>query len=181
MRSPTDTDTRTLPHRVTGASAAIVCAVLMAACGGAAAGGTTTGGTGPAAPVRFADCMRSHGVPSFPDPSTGRRAAVVPGPGLDPRSPAFQAAQKACGGFAPRAGAPSSGPTAAQRRAAVAFAACMRTHGQPTFPDPVVAGSAPTEPMLFVRGMMFPIGPSINPRSPGFQRAAADCGLKQLP
>jgi hypothetical protein len=47
-------------------------------------------------------CMRSHGVPNFPDPKfqTGPNGGVgiqVGGPGLDPQSPAFQAAQKDCG------------------------------------------------------------------------------------
>jgi hypothetical protein len=55
-----------------------------------------------AAALKFSQCMRSHGVPSFPDPTFsangGVRLALKAGNGLDPRSPAFQAAQKACGG-----------------------------------------------------------------------------------
>jgi hypothetical protein len=47
-------------------------------------------------------CMRSHGVPNFPDPqfqaSPGGGLGVrIGGPGINPSSPAFQAAQKACG------------------------------------------------------------------------------------
>jgi hypothetical protein len=46
-------------------------------------------------------CMRSHGVPNFPDPQfhTGPGGVVVRigGPGVNPSTPAFQAAQKACG------------------------------------------------------------------------------------
>ncbi len=49
-------------------------------------------------------CMRSHGVPNFPDPKTqtgpyGGVAFSVDfgGTGIDPNSPAFQAAQKDCG------------------------------------------------------------------------------------
>jgi hypothetical protein len=51
-------------------------------------------------------CMRSHGVPNFPDPKfqsgpgggfgVGIRLA---GTGIDPNSPVFQSAQKACGGI----------------------------------------------------------------------------------
>ena len=49
-------------------------------------------------------CMRSHGVPNFPDPQfqTGPGGGLgvrIGGPGINPRSPAFQAAQKACGGI----------------------------------------------------------------------------------
>jgi hypothetical protein len=49
-------------------------------------------------------CMRSHGVANFPDPQFqtapgGGVGIRIGGPGSDinPRSPAFQAAQKACG------------------------------------------------------------------------------------
>jgi hypothetical protein len=45
-------------------------------------------------------CMRSHGVPNFPDPqfqSGGRIGIQLNGNGINPNSPAFQAAQKACG------------------------------------------------------------------------------------
>jgi hypothetical protein len=49
-------------------------------------------------------CMRSHGVPNFPDPQfqTGPGGGLgvrIGGPGINPSSPAFQAAQKACGGI----------------------------------------------------------------------------------
>ncbi|HJS95447.1 MAG TPA: hypothetical protein VJ741_14390 [Solirubrobacteraceae bacterium] len=49
-------------------------------------------------------CMRSHGVPNFPDPQFrtgpgGGLAVRIGGPGVNPNSPAFQAAQKACGGI----------------------------------------------------------------------------------
>ena len=47
-------------------------------------------------------CMRSHGVPNFPDPQFqtapgGGFGVKIGGPGVNPSSPAFQAAQKACG------------------------------------------------------------------------------------
>jgi hypothetical protein len=51
--------------------------------------------------LRFARCMRSHGVPNFPDPklingANGQQQAYLPG--INPQSPAFQAAAKTCGG-----------------------------------------------------------------------------------
>jgi hypothetical protein len=55
-----------------------------------------------AAALRFSQCMRAHGVPNFPDPSFGAGGGIQlgfrRGSGIDPQSPAFQAAQKACGG-----------------------------------------------------------------------------------
>jgi hypothetical protein len=51
--------------------------------------------------LNFAKCMRNHGVPNFPDPkvvsSSGANQRVYL-PGVNPQSPAFRAAAKACGG-----------------------------------------------------------------------------------
>ncbi len=56
--------------------------------------------------VKNAECMRAHGVTNFPDPTVN-----VPGmfagfslKGLDPNSPQFQAAQRACQKLAPFGG-----------------------------------------------------------------------------
>jgi hypothetical protein len=51
--------------------------------------------------VKFAECIRAHGVPSFPDPTfpAGGGIAIRTGPGVNPDSPAFQHAQQVCGSF----------------------------------------------------------------------------------
>jgi hypothetical protein len=51
--------------------------------------------------LAMSSCMRAHGVSNFPDPTfgTGPAGGVsvrIGGPGIDPSSPAFQAAQKIC-------------------------------------------------------------------------------------
>jgi hypothetical protein len=79
--------------------------------------------------------MRSHGVPDFPDPGP-IHVDVKTHPDLDPSSPAFVAAQKACISLAP-GGTAGNGVTPAMQAAALAYSACMRTHGFPNFPDPV--------------------------------------------
>jgi hypothetical protein len=54
-----------------------------------------------AAILKFAQCMRAHGLTNFPDPTfaaDGRIGLKVAAThGLDPSSPAFQRAQAACG------------------------------------------------------------------------------------
>ena len=45
--------------------------------------------------LRLAKCMRAHGVPNFPDP-TSRGLTFSPSSGIDLNSPAFLAAQKIC-------------------------------------------------------------------------------------
>jgi hypothetical protein len=90
----------------------------------------------------FAGCMRHHGVPDFPDPTPGTNGQgggfqirSSPGSGVDPNSPTFQAAQQACHSLLPNGGAPQP-LTAAQQQAFLAWAACIRSHGVPDFPDP---------------------------------------------
>jgi hypothetical protein len=49
--------------------------------------------------LEFSQCMRSHGVPNFPDPKAsggGLELAIPKNAGIDPNSPQFKAAQKAC-------------------------------------------------------------------------------------
>jgi hypothetical protein len=61
-----------------------------------------------AAALAFARCMRSHGLPHFPDPLSSTPAGsgpilslrgmmFKPGPDLDPKSPGFQQAASHCG------------------------------------------------------------------------------------
>lgn len=56
--------------------------------------------------TKFAQCMRAHGVPDFPDPNPG---GTPPFPAssiekLDPGSPQLQAAFKACESREPKVG-----------------------------------------------------------------------------
>jgi hypothetical protein len=52
--------------------------------------------------LAFARCMRANGVPDFPDPN-GQGGQLSPASGIDPNSPAFQAALNGpCKSLAPR-------------------------------------------------------------------------------
>lgn len=88
--------------------------------------------------VRFADCMRSHGV-SFPDPTTEPHAFKD---AFNTKSPAMQSAGGACQHLLPPGGtrARPDVHSPAQIAAFVAFAHCMRSHGFPSFPDPTSTG-----------------------------------------
>jgi hypothetical protein len=82
-------------------------------------GGPLGNGNGPADPkfqeaaLKFARCMREHGITKFPDPQTGGGLLIGPDSGVDPSSPTFKAAQKACEQLLPKVGqeapAPGSG------------------------------------------------------------------------
>jgi hypothetical protein len=114
--------------------------------------------------VKYADCMRSHGVPNFPDPNA---QGEIQG-NFNLQSPQAQAAQNECQKFGHR---PLS---AAQQQTletgTVVFSRCMRAHGVPDFPDPhkvaggVVIGEVDDTP-----------GSDLNPDSPAFQKASKAC------
>ena len=72
-------------------------------------GGSSGSRTGASYTVEFARCMRSHGVPGFPDP--GGQNPFAAGSGVDPGSAAYQAALNGpCRSLAP-AGWLDSGPS----------------------------------------------------------------------
>jgi hypothetical protein len=80
-------------------SAKRACKAQLAAIIGTGAGPSTNQD---AAFLEYARCMRAHGVPNYPDPTyakTGRpNAPDLSGQGIDPQSPAFISAAKACSG-----------------------------------------------------------------------------------
>jgi len=119
--------------------------------GGAAQGGSANSSSGghqslvmrfgtTADARKFAACMRKHGVPNYPDPNGHGVISIDPSSGIDPRSPAFGTAQQTCSKLIPNGGQPSPAQQAAEKRQALAFAACMRRHGVHDFPDPDFSG-----------------------------------------
>lgn len=135
--------TRRIPRRLTAALA--LTALLAAGCGsggdetttGASAGGSSsTAASGKA--VRFAACMREHGVREFPDPDASGELtidAVVNGTSIDADGPAWRQAIAACRELQP-AGFTGKKRSDGQQEAALRFAACMREQGVADFPDP---------------------------------------------
>jgi hypothetical protein len=137
---------------------AVGCAVAIAACG---ASGSTTRPRGDSGAVAYAGCMRSHGVPNFPDASAGGGFAIPAG--LSIQSPAYTAARQLCTKLLP-------GPVArhalseADQRQLVAAAKCMRRHGtdiaDPTFNGPYITLDVPGQTTI---------------QSPVFKRAEQAC------
>jgi hypothetical protein len=82
--------------------------------------------------VKFAECVRAHGVPHFPDPGTSGDINF----GVDVSKQVFTSAVTACKSLEPP-GALSSHRSAKQQSVALRFAACVRANGVPDFPDPV--------------------------------------------
>lgn len=128
---------------------------------------TTTSSGGPIVPAggtfaRFVTCMREHGVQAQLGPG-GHGVSIAPGPGAKAGA---GRAQAACQKYLPGGGPPALTPAqqAAQVRALVAAARCMRRNGVPHFPDPNAQGE-------------FPAQAQIDKASPVFQAAMAKCQM----
>jgi hypothetical protein len=144
--------------RLSMAVAVIAVVMMIAACGASSPGASHSGGhrTQPQAQklqamLRFADCMRSHGVPNLPDPTSSphdfKSAFANP-------SPAVHSASAVCQHLLPAGAQHRQNPAQSQRQIAahLAFARCLRSHGFPNFPDPDASGEL-THEMLANAGI----------------------------
>jgi hypothetical protein len=155
------------------ALAATACTMATAACGSSSDPHTTAGADDAAQGIKFADCMRSHGVPTFPDPSSTGGGIQLP----QGSSPALEAAVRDCRALQPGGAGPSEA-TGLQKAMILHLSQCMRAHGVTGFPDPV--SSLPSCPaglsLVFgLRGAVIAIPNTINPQSPTFKQAAKAC------
>jgi hypothetical protein len=148
-------------NRLSMALTAVGCAIAISGCGSSSAPSNSTA-TGNGRAVEFASCVRSHGVPNFPDPG-----ARFP-PGIK-QSPAFRSAMQTCNRLQPDGRSTGNPLTESQRIAALAQVRCLRDHGMPNFPDPTFPSSG---------GELFPAIPGFDPESPTFKHAAAACGVR---
>jgi hypothetical protein len=158
------------------------------------AGGTSNEGGGSSsegptslqqALLAFAKCMRSNGVPNFPDPSAS--GGFVVGAGLDRSSPLFKAAQSRCHKLLPGGGPPGPGMTTNPAPQTLAkfldIARCMRRNGIYDFPDPRT--SVPSNPfgsggggvISDIEGVILVFPSTMNQQSPAFTRGAATCAF----
>jgi hypothetical protein len=161
------------PKSISIMLASLTCAGAIAACGGSSPNPIASSNAAP--PLALAECMRSHGVPNFPDPTAGpggEGMSVVRSPGSSTLTvdgipfdgPTFAAAQKTCKFFAGRRGRPQVSET--KKLMQLHFAQCMRKHGVPNFPDPTFPAGG---------GIIQPDIPGLNLNSPAVNQAGAVC------
>jgi hypothetical protein len=140
--------------------ATVAVALLGAACGNGSAASTGSGAvpdapgsTGSPSAVAYSACMRAHGVPNFPDPVSGGQVPKADPQQLGVSTDRLQAARDACKQLIPGSG--STDEQQEETQCAMAgdcsqavvqkwlsglrtMAQCLRTHGVPNWPDPVV-------------------------------------------
>jgi hypothetical protein len=145
-----------LPAIVIVAAAAL--ATLAAACNGGSSSGGSGGSSSPpgatrsSSAVAYSACMRSQGVPKFPDPDSSGQLPKADPQQLGVSPSALQAAQRTCQHLLPNTAGSFRQQTqqcllagdcpqalvqqilTVQRR----YARCMRSHGFPNWPDPTI-------------------------------------------
>jgi len=145
------------PARTAAAVIATAVLALLAACGGgpsaAGSGGSPNAGgsaTFPSA-VAYSACMRSHGVPNYPDPSSNESLPKGNAQAFGVSNSQFQAARTACRHLLPDSETFTASltqclqtgdcPQAVVQQALTEgrkFAQCMHNHGVPNWPDPTI-------------------------------------------
>ena len=137
-------------------TAIIATAVLaMAGCSSGGRPPSNAGGsTSSPSAVAYSACMRSHGVPNFPDPGSGGQVPKADPQQLGVSTAQLQAAEQACAHLIPATG--STAEQQAETQCSMAdncsqaviqqwmsglrtLAQCLRSHGQPNWPDPVIS------------------------------------------
>lgn len=163
-------------------------ALLAAACSGSpsAGAGASPGASGPAtspSAIAYSACIRSHGVPNYPDPDSRGQLPKTDAQILGVSTSQYQAAQQACQHLYPTGGSlqqqeaqcmQNSDCSAALVQQMLTadrkLARCMRSHGVPDFPDPANGGSG---------GPFFPISSAgiseAASRTPKFEAALNEC------
>ena len=114
--------------------------------------------------LKYAVCMRAHRIRDFPDPVPSPLGGydfhvhISPGSDLDPHTPQYQSADRACQKDLP----PGFEKTTPAQMAvnALKWSECMRANGEPNFPEPNGQGL---------------IKITMDPNSPKFQKAEKAC------
>jgi hypothetical protein len=155
----------------------MVSALAIAGCGSSTTSITATAGS---PELQFARCMRAHGMPNFPDPTvSGGHPTIILGPAVNPKSPAFRAAQPACGPLpAGLLGGPIRPVSEARKLAMLRLAQCMRAHGIQDFPDPTTTPPTGVHAIVPQDGLFFGLPATINHDAPAFRHATTACGLR---
>ncbi len=132
---------------------AVLFSVVAAGCGGGGSAGVASVGssttTAQSAAASFVHCMRSHGIPNWPDPTSEGGFDKSKLQQLGVSATRIRAIQDGpCRDLLPNVGSTpqeTEQQKAARLADALSFARCMRSHGVARFPDPTAQGQLTVE------------------------------------
>lgn len=158
---------RRLRTALLAALSAALLGLLLAACGSSSSPGTSATANAQETAVKFARCLREHGInASIPSGSAQGALVRVTGSGAGGQH-AFEAAQIACKRYQPAPPKITPAEQTAHAEAALKFAKCMRSHGV-DIPNPNTSGGG-------VKIQIGGPGGGPNPSSATFQAAQRAC------
>ena len=171
-----------------GIIAATGLALLTAACGGSpsstgSGGSSDAGGAANQREVAFSHCMRSHGVPNFPDPSSSGGVPKETAQQLGVSNSQLQAALTACQHLLPNTGNIDDNPAALHQwwSQMLHFARCMHSRGVPNWPDPSPYPQDPVRPTFNLHAAGIGFHPGAQPgnivNSPQIEAKVRQCDL----
>jgi hypothetical protein len=142
-------------------------ALLAAACSGpsstSSGGSSTTGGSATSHAIAYARCVRSHGVPDFPDPNSAGQFNKTTMDQLSASNSQYQTATQACAHLLPNnGGAPTAAAVRQEWTGMASFARCMRSHGVPVWPDPTPYPPDPSRPTFMLPASIQPTPQTIS-------------------
>ncbi|HEY4850974.1 MAG TPA: hypothetical protein VII22_09260 [Streptosporangiaceae bacterium] len=179
---------RSWPRWAAALAAMALTGLLVTACGGGSspAASATGGSTREQAALAYARCMRSHGVPGFPDPDSNgnfhlgnnqqgggsKGSGSSSGGSQESNSVSSQetAANQVCNHLLNVGTQLDAAQTQHALRQLVKYAQCMRAHGVPNFRDPHTTNGGIGVPSGFGFDMT-----GIDMHSPQFQSAEQAC------
>ncbi len=168
---------RSWPRWAATLAAMALTGLLATACGGGSSpaasstGGSASvagGATREQAALAYARCMRSHGVPDFPDPDSNGNFHV----GNNSVSGQETAANQVCNHLLNVGTQLNAAQTQHTLSQLVKYAQCMRAHGVPNFPDPQITNGGIGVPGGFTFDTS---GLGLHQKSPQYQAAARAC------
>jgi hypothetical protein len=135
-------------------------------------GASTSGGPATSQIRAYARCMRSHGVPDFPDPDNSGQISKTEVVAVRQEDPSrFDSARGTCDHLLPSGGGNGETPAeiaqdwAQDRR----FARCMRHHGVPNWPDPTDRSATDRRPVFRITAV------GLDGNSPRLRAKARQC------
>jgi hypothetical protein len=127
-------------HGLSTAALAAAAVIALAGCGGSpsstGSGGSPRGSRSSPSAVAYSACMRSHGVPNFPDPDSNGTIPKGTAQQFGVGQAQYQTAQTACAHLLPNSGGVGQSVIQRAMNGMRSFAQCMRSHGVSSWPDP---------------------------------------------
>ena len=161
---------RRSPAVITVVAAALLAAACSSSPSSTGSGGAPNGGGSSTyqTAVAYTRCVRSHGIPDFPDPDSSGQISKERVLQLKVSGSVLEAAQAACQSLWPY-----QPPSQAQQRQELAddlkFAQCMRSRGLPNFPDPTPGADGPRFVLSISKDGFDPHSPQVLAKAHGCQ------------